>query len=111
MKTLFLDYLFLSETEIDESFPTAQFNVEYYEIRARRDQDKYGGGLIEFVLRDLTYKRLRNFESKHSECLCSEFIFIDKKWTCFSIYRPIESSSFTMFFEELTISLSKVMQM
>ena len=49
MKTLSLDYLILSETKIDESFPTSQFNVEGYEIRARRDRDKYGGGLIEFV--------------------------------------------------------------
>ena len=43
MKTLSLDYLVLSETKIDESFPTAQFNVEGYEIRARRNRDKYGG--------------------------------------------------------------------
>ena len=44
MKTLSLDYLILSETKIDESFPTSQFNIEGYEIRARRDRDKFGGG-------------------------------------------------------------------
>ena len=49
MKTLSLDYLILSETKIDESFPTSQFNVEGYEIRVRRDRDKFGRGLIEFV--------------------------------------------------------------
>ena len=49
MKTLSLDYLILSETKIDESFPTSQFNVEGYEMRARRDRDKFGGGQIEFV--------------------------------------------------------------
>ena len=53
MKTLSLDYLILSETKINESFPTVQFNVEGYEIRARRDRGKYGGGLIEFVGRGL----------------------------------------------------------
>ena len=37
MKTLSLDCLDLSETKIDESFPTAQFNVEGYEIRAKHD--------------------------------------------------------------------------
>ena len=37
MKTLSLDYLILNETKIDESFLTAQFNVEGYEIRARHD--------------------------------------------------------------------------
>ena len=56
MKTLSLDYLILSETKIDGSFPTSQFNVEDYEIKARRDRDEYGGGLIEFVRRGLTCK-------------------------------------------------------
>ena len=63
MKTLSLDYLILRETKIDEIFPASQFNVEGYEIRARRDRDKYGGGLIEFV-RGLTCKRLRDYEPK-----------------------------------------------
>ena len=40
MKTLSLDCLDLSETKIDETFPTVQFNVEGYEIRAKHDWDK-----------------------------------------------------------------------
>ena len=58
MKTLSLDYLILIETKIDEIFPTSQFNIEGYEIRARRDRDKFGGGLIEFARRGLICKRL-----------------------------------------------------
>ena len=107
MKTLSLDYLILGETKIDESFPTSQINVEGYEIRARRDRDKLGGDLIEFVRRGLICKRLRDYEPKYSECLCSEFNFTNKKWICFSIYRPPESSNLSTFFEELTTSLSK----
>ena len=38
-----LDYLVLSETKLDESFPNAQFNLDGYEIRARWDRDKNGG--------------------------------------------------------------------
>ena len=44
-----LDYLVLRKTKLDESFPNAQFNLDSYEIRARRDRDKNGGGLIVFV--------------------------------------------------------------
>ena len=44
MKTLSLDYLILSENNIDESFPTSQFNAEGYEIRARRDRDNIWWG-------------------------------------------------------------------
>ena len=40
-----LDYFVLSETKIDESFPSAQLNIHDYEIRNRRDRDKHGGGL------------------------------------------------------------------
>ena len=43
MKTLSLDYLILiSQTKIDESFPTSQFNVEGYEIRATITQKNSG---------------------------------------------------------------------
>ena len=66
-------------------FRTSQFNVKGYEIRARRDRDKYGGGLIEFVRRGLTCKRLRDYEPKYSECLCSELTFTNKKWICFRV--------------------------
>ena len=82
MKTLSLNYLILSETKIDESFPTSQFNIEGYEIRARRDRDKFGGGgggLIEFVLRGIICKRLRDYKPKYSECLCSELTFTNNK--------------------------------
>ena len=69
---LSLDYLVLSETKIDQSFPTAQFYIKGYEVRARRDRDKHGGGLIEFVKNDFTSKRLKEYETKQSESIYSE---------------------------------------
>ena len=44
-----IDYFIISETKLDNSFPNAQLAINNYEIRARRDRDKNGGGLIEFV--------------------------------------------------------------
>ena len=32
-----LDYFFLSETKLDDSFPSAQFYIENFEIGNRRD--------------------------------------------------------------------------
>ena len=43
-----------------------------HEIRARHDRHKNGGGLIEFVEKGLICKRLKNFETSRSECICSE---------------------------------------
>ena len=41
-----LDYFVLSETKINDSFPSAQFDMSGYEIRARRDRDRMGGGIM-----------------------------------------------------------------
>ena len=52
-----LNYLALSETKLDECFPNAQFNLDGDEIRARRDRDKNGGGLIVFFRKGIINKR------------------------------------------------------
>ena len=44
MKTLSLDYLILSETKIDESFPTSQFNVKVMKSELGVIEIKFGGG-------------------------------------------------------------------
>ena len=76
---LSLDYLVLSETKIDQNFPTAQFYIKEYEVRARRDRDKHGDGLIEFVKNGIISKRLKEYETKQSESICSEFTIANRK--------------------------------
>ena len=83
METLFLDYIILSETKIDQIPLTDQFKVIGYEISARRDRDN------------------------GPECLFSELTFNKKKWICFRTYRPPESSNLLIYSEELTIASSK----
>ena len=95
----------MSGTKLDESFPTGQFTLEGYEIR-RKDSDKYGGGLIEFVKNGFICKTIPEYTSDKLECICSEFSISKSKWICFSIYRPPVSSNLTTFFEELTKVLS-----
>ena len=65
-----LDYFVLSETKLDDSFPSAQFYIENFEIRNRRDRDKNGGGLIEFVRKGfITKKKSRNMKQKSVKSL------------------------------------------
>ena len=97
-KDLSLDYFVLSETKLDESFPTTQFTLEGYEIRSRKDRDKYGGGLIEFVKDGFICKIIPEYTSDKIECICSEFTISKNKWICFSVYRPPASSNLTIFF-------------
>ena len=72
--------LVLSETKVDQSFPTVQFYIKGYEVRARRDRDKHGGGLIEFVKNGFISKRLKEYETKQSDSICSEFTIANRKW-------------------------------
>ena len=88
LKYLSLDYFILSETKLDESFPNAQFTLDGYEIRARRDINKFGGGIIEYNRKGLICKRTNKYERKFNECICSGITFSKKKWVIFSIYIP-----------------------
>ena len=61
LKDLPLDYLVISETKLDETFPNAQFKLIGYEVRKRRDRHKIGGGLMEFFGQGFICKRLKNY--------------------------------------------------
>ena len=65
LKHLFLDYFVLSKTNLDESFPNTQFILDGYEIRARRDKNKFGGGLIEYIRKGLICKRIAKYMSQN----------------------------------------------
>ena len=106
---LSLDYFVISETKLDESFPSAQFNISNCEIRNRRDRDKNGGGLIEFVRKGFITKRLKDYETQICETICSEFTISKRKWICFSVYRPPSYNNLIIFFEELTKSVCKAL--
>ena len=69
----------MSETKLDESFPTAQFTLECYEIRSRKDRDKYGRGLIEFVKNGFIYKTTPEYTSDKIEGICSEINILKSK--------------------------------
>ena len=49
LQDISLRYIVLSKTKLGSSFPAAQFHISGYEIRGRRNRNKCGGGLIEYV--------------------------------------------------------------
>ena len=108
LKYLSLNYFILSEKKLDEIFPNSPFTLDCYEIRARRDRNKFGGGLLEYLRNGLICKRTAKSEPKSNECICSEITFSKKKWVIFGIYRPPYVENLTNFFEEMTTSPTKV---
>ena len=109
-----IDYVVISETKLDNSFPNAQLTINNYEIRARRDRDKHGGGLIEFVRKGLVCKRkglickrLRKYESLNIKVICSEETISKKNWVIFSLSSPPDYSNLLAFFKGLRKYLNK----
>ena len=93
-----LNYFVLSETKINDSFPPAQFDMSGYEIRAKRDRDGVGGGIMEYVRMGEICKRLKDFETTINESICSELLISKKKWFCMCIYRPANYNNLFTFF-------------
>ena len=46
------DVLMITETKLDDSFPTIQFNIEGYHT-FRLDRNEYGGGILIYVRDDI----------------------------------------------------------
>ena len=94
--------------KLDENFLNAQFTLDGYKIRVKKDRNKFGGGLTEYVRKGLICKMIAKSEQKYSGCMCSEITFSKKKLIIFSIYRTPNVENLTCFSQEMTILLTKV---
>ena len=74
-----VDVMVISETKLDDFFPESQFKSPGYSSPFRLDRDQNGGGIMVFVLEDITAKFL-SFEDKAIEALFIELNFREKKW-------------------------------
>ena len=54
-----IDFLLVTESKLDDTFPKGQFQIEGYARPLRLDRTRNGGGLIVFVRDDLTCKELK----------------------------------------------------
>ena len=48
-----IDILVLTETKIDNSFPSAQFRIEGFSMPFRLDRNRFGGGVLIYVREDI----------------------------------------------------------
>ena len=53
-----IDILVLTETHLDESFPTEQFSIEGYKSPYRQDRNRFGGRILIYVRDDIPSKVL-----------------------------------------------------
>ena len=84
-----LDILLITETNIDSSFPEAQFEIDGFTTPYRVDRDCHGGGILLYIRQDIPSKLLINL--KISENLEGDFVelnFHRKKMASLLSYNP-----------------------
>ena len=74
-----IDILLISETKIDNSFPTSQFVIQGY-TPFRLDCSANGGGLLLYTRNDIPSKKLPYLASGNIECIILEITISNKKW-------------------------------
>ena len=86
-----IDILLISETKINSSFPTSQFEIEGFSTPYRKDRSKNGqngGGILLYIRDHIASKKLNPQPLEDLECLCVEIKIYKKSWLIFGTYNP-----------------------
>ncbi len=88
-----LDIVVISETKIDNTFPSSQFQIPGYKTPYREDRNAHGGGLLVYVKNSIKSKRSNNLEDSQIENICLEINLKNQKWFLVATYNPPNSSN------------------
>ena len=84
-----LNLLLISETKLDDSFPTAQFLMSDFCKPYRLDRCSNGGGFLVYIREDTPSRLLTEYRpSENVECLFVEINIRKKKWVLCCSYNP-----------------------
>ena len=104
--------LCIDETKLSTEIPTSRMHIHGYQYpphrrdRPQKTTNSHGGGKLVYIREGFISKRLTSFETQTAETICIELTLKSKKWFIIFGYRP-ESINRNLFFEEITLSLSK----
>ena len=82
-----IDVFFLSETKVDETFPSNQFQIDGYKT-FRLDRNCYGGGVCMYVNQDIAARSVGYSSISNIESICLELNLRKRKWLVIGIYKP-----------------------
>ena len=75
-----IDLLVISETKLDDSFPTAQFEMKDFSVPYRSDRNGKGGGLLLYIREDIQSKLLISKSKCNTETLPVAVNLRKRKW-------------------------------
>ena len=82
-----LQYLAITESKIDDTFPDSQFSVPNYTMY-RRDRNQHGGGVLSYIRSDVPNRRLTDIDTNDLEIIINEISLQKVKWIVIAVYRP-----------------------
>ena len=104
-----LDMFVVTETKIDESYPTSQFKIEGFGSPFRLDGNKHVGGIMVYIREHLPCKLIQfHNKPKDIEAIIFELTLRNKKWIIMGAYNPAyETIPYVL--DRVIISLDKSM--
>ena len=82
-----VDFLMISETKTDGSFPKGQFQIKGFSDPFRVDRNTHGGGILFYAREDIPVKLL-SVENLPTECFFIEINLRKRKWLVCCSYNP-----------------------
>ena len=105
-----LDILVVTETKIDESFPSEQLSINGFSKPYRLDRNRNGGGILIYVWEDIPSKELKLHKMPSDiESLFVELNLFKTKWLVCGCYHP-PSQPDQYFFDNIGNALDKYSQ-
>ena len=86
-----IDIFLISETKLDDSFPTAQFLIKGFSAPYRFDRNSKGGGLFLYTREHIPSKILRYSSNCDIETFLAEINLRKRKWLLNGTYNPNKS--------------------
>ena len=83
-----VDILMISETKLDDSFPTAQFLLHGFNAPYRRDRNSKGGGILLHIREDIPSGLLNSRFKTDIETISVEINLRKRKWFLNCSYNP-----------------------
>ena len=87
-----IDLLLISEIKLDDSFPTAQFQMKGFSVPYRYDRNRKGGGLLLYIREDIQSKLLISKSKCNIETLLVTVNLRKRKWFLNCSYNPNQNS-------------------
>ena len=106
--------LTIAETKLDESFNSAQFQIENFHLW-RADRTANGGGLLTYIKSDIPSDRKHKLECKIIESIFTEIVVNNEKWIICGLYRPPSmsdkefSNDFIQTFDQLSVKYDNIL--